>query len=651
MKDVVRTSQHFYIIFEYCKGGDLAGYLKERQRLPEKQVRRFMKQIANGLKPLNKLRIVHRDLKLSNFLLTDNSDTPTIKICDFGLARQKGSKDTSMMFNTLCGTPMYMAPEVLNGNKYDERADLWSMGTILYELLVGRPPFQGKSLSDLIEKISQGRYIIPTSVSISKVCINLISGLLISDPSKRFTWDDFFNHPFITDSDEDSDEDKKEESEFGDMDSQNISILKKASQEKALKAIRDNQCVTTEDGDDYEFHQRERISELMNEDKPRRKQEYNIETEEDKDSNSDDNSEKLVLKSSSTEYNFYNSDESRGPSIVSSNSSNMQTFKKPFKDAKKLNSSLGIVKEVSNNVIEEDPDEDIKTSKDNSSHGKQGPWDSPKQDDAAQSEKEHVELSNFSRRSDINKIVEFMRDLVHRCNMVLSFYNDKRSHELVAYECEMAYLINKICYEAKVFITTFANSKEFKNESDLQIVSETNEKIDITEDHINLLKHNEEYKALKAPIVKYFLALSDQLNKMLDCINKMDKSFQQRLANNLMKFAIDVVEEAVVLDEDNRAEQAIKKYTQAQFLLDELLSEYYRAQQFDMKDDIKVGKSVSGSQNDTSEAVRNSRSFRCKNSISMISQNEYSFDFRDIKEEEIDKIYTTITNRINRVQN
>lgn len=215
----------------------------------------------------------------------------------------------------------------------------------------------------------------------------------------------------------------------------------------------------------------------------------------------------------------------------------------------------------------------------------------------------------------------------------------------------MAYLINKICYEAKVFITTFANSKEFKNESDLQIISETNEKIDITEDHINLLKHNEEYKTLKAPIVKYFLALSDQLNKMLDCINKMDKSFQQRLANNLMKFAIDVVEEAVVLDEDNRIEQSIKKYTQAQFLLDELLSEYYRAQQLDTKDDIKVGKSVSGSQNDTSEAVRNSRSFRCKNSISMLSQNEYSFDFRDIKEEEIDKIYTTITNRINRVQN
>mmetsp|Transcript_41258 Transcript_41258/g.47541 ORF Transcript_41258/g.47541 Transcript_41258/m.47541 type:complete len:133 (+) Transcript_41258:569-967(+) len=132
-----------------------------------------------------------------------------------------------MMFNTLCGTPMYMAPEVLNGNKYDERADLWSMGTILYELLVGRPPFQGKSLSDLIEKISQGRYIIPTSVKISKVCINLISGLLISDPTKRFTWDDFFDHPFITESEDGFEEgEAKEESEFGEMSSHGISIIK-----------------------------------------------------------------------------------------------------------------------------------------------------------------------------------------------------------------------------------------------------------------------------------------------------------------------------------------------------------------------------------------------------------------------------------------
>ena len=80
IKDVTKTRDHFYIIFEYCEGGDLAGYLKKRKRLSEKQVRKLMQQIANGLKPLNKLRIVHRDLKLSNFLLSDDGDDPTIKI-------------------------------------------------------------------------------------------------------------------------------------------------------------------------------------------------------------------------------------------------------------------------------------------------------------------------------------------------------------------------------------------------------------------------------------------------------------------------------------------------------------------------------------------------------------------------------------------
>lgn len=234
IRDVVRTKDHFYIIFEYCKGGDLSHYLKKHKRLPEKLAKNFMGQIASALKPLNKLRIVHRDLKLSNFLLSDDSEEPIVKICDFGLARQKGSKDSSLLFDTLCGTPIYMAPEVLMGNKYDERADLWSMGVILYEMLIGHPPFEGNSLSDLIDKVKAGRYIIPTSITISKPCINLIGGLLISEPNKRFTWEDFFNHPFIIESDEGAEEGKDD---FEEIDSQTMSIIKKESQEKAAKAM------------------------------------------------------------------------------------------------------------------------------------------------------------------------------------------------------------------------------------------------------------------------------------------------------------------------------------------------------------------------------------------------------------------------------
>lgn len=561
-----------------------------------------MKQIASGLKPLNKLRIVHRDLKLSNFLLTDDSEYPTIKICDFGLARQKGSKDTSMMFNTLCGTPMYMAPEVLNGNKYDERADLWSMGTILYELLVGKPPFQGKSLPDLIEKISQGRYIIPTSVKISKVCINLISGLLISDPSKRFTWDDFFDHPFITDSDDDSEDDKKDDSEFGEIDSQNISIIRKASNEKACKYIRDNQCVTTEDGDELDTQKHDRTSELTAEEKPNKTKNYHNETEEDKESYSDENSEKLVLKSSSTEYNFYNSDKSRGPSILSSNSSNFQTFKDYNKVYKSIKAPAD---DVADKVIEEDPREDVKTSKDNSTSNANNPWaNSGKGND--ESKAQEAEHSTSSYKSDINKIVEFMKNLIRRCKTIMSFFDDKKTQEPLNYECELAYLLNKICYEAKVFITTFANSKETnEEEASLLIISDTDEKIEITDDLIIALKQDEEYLNMRKPIVKYFLTLSEQLKRMHDYFNRMDKNFQRTLANNLMKFAIDLIEEAVVLDEDQDERTAIHKYTQAQFILDELLAEYYKDQQIDCKDDIRLGNSNNGSHyEDTSEAIK-----------------------------------------------
>ena len=117
--------------------------------------------------------------------------------------------------------------------------------------------------------------------------------------------------------------------------------------------------MTTEDGDEYDLQSKERISEVIHAESDSKK------IDEEKDSNSDENSEKLVLKSSSTEYNFYNSDDSRGPSMVSSNSSQFNQFRKA-RDSRKFNASLGVVKEVSNNAIEEDPDEEMKTSKDTS---------------------------------------------------------------------------------------------------------------------------------------------------------------------------------------------------------------------------------------------------------------------------------------------
>jgi len=256
--------------------------------------------------------------------------------------------------------------------------------------------------------------------------MNLIGGLLISDPTKRFTWDDFFNHPFIAESDENDEDSKKEESEFGDLDSQHISIIKKNSLEKAKEAIDDKHCVTTDDDYDFEYTRKERTSDVTNKDKYKFNNHDLLQNDDDRDekqSNSDENSEKLALKSSSTEYNFYNSDESRGQSMLSSNSSNIQPFKKQFRDSKNFNNSLKVVQEVSSGAIEEDPEEDIKTSKENSTVDKN--TDHSYEDTKIERRKDHIEIDDKVSASDINKIKDFMRDLIKRSKLIMSFYDEK----------------------------------------------------------------------------------------------------------------------------------------------------------------------------------------------------------------------------------
>ena len=126
-----------------------------------------MIQIANGMKQLRKHSIVHRDLKPHNFLLSDNSDTPIIKIADFGFAKRKNESEQEELYETLCGTPMYMAPEIHNGMKYTEKADLWSIGVLLYEMVTGKPPFPGKNLLDLRQRIHEGKYTLQKGIKLS----------------------------------------------------------------------------------------------------------------------------------------------------------------------------------------------------------------------------------------------------------------------------------------------------------------------------------------------------------------------------------------------------------------------------------------------------------------------------------------------------
>ncbi|OXB54494.1 hypothetical protein ASZ78_002877 [Callipepla squamata] len=165
---ILKELQHENIValydVQYCNGGDLADYLQAKGTLSEDTIRVFLQQIAAAMRILHSKGIIHRDLKPQNILLSYTSRRKSsvsgirIKIADFGFARYLHS---NMMAATLCGSPMYMAPEVIMSQHYDAKADLWSIGTVIYQCLVGKPPFQANSPQDLRMFYEKNRNLIP----------------------------------------------------------------------------------------------------------------------------------------------------------------------------------------------------------------------------------------------------------------------------------------------------------------------------------------------------------------------------------------------------------------------------------------------------------------------------------------------------------
>lgn len=145
---------------------------------------------------MSPLALLQRDLKPQNLLLSDASPDAVLKIADFGFAR---SLQPQRLAETLCGSPLYMAPEILRFHKYDAKADLWSVGAILYELVVGRPPFDGDNTLHLLQNIERHEARIPDRVArhLSGECQDLIYKLLKRKPIERITFEEFFTHPFV----------------------------------------------------------------------------------------------------------------------------------------------------------------------------------------------------------------------------------------------------------------------------------------------------------------------------------------------------------------------------------------------------------------------------------------------------------------------
>jgi hypothetical protein len=193
--DLKKSVGHYYLILEYCAGGDLAMFLKSRGRLCERSAQRFLQQLSEGLLVLHRLNFIHRDLKPQNILLSENSESAILKIADFGFARSLNPSD---MAATVCGSPLYMAPEILRHERYDAKADLWSLGTILFELLYGHPPYCGSNPLQLLAIIesSPRRLLLPNEPEVSPACASLLVNVLMRFPSDRISTEDFFAHEF-----------------------------------------------------------------------------------------------------------------------------------------------------------------------------------------------------------------------------------------------------------------------------------------------------------------------------------------------------------------------------------------------------------------------------------------------------------------------
>ncbi|KAF2435029.1 kinase-like protein [Tothia fuscella] len=239
-----RTQMH--LIMEFCELGDLSSFIRKRDSsklrshpalvdmfnkypcpkegaLNEVVTRHFAQQIGSALEFMRTRNLLHRDIKPQNLLLVPSAvwtskygadraplmvdeqqegkpagiaSLPMLKVADFGFARHLPSLTLA---ETLCGSPLYMAPEILRYEKYDAAADLWSVGTVLHEMVTGRPPFRAANHMELLRKIEKNddKIKFPDGVQVSRAMKNLIRALLMRAPVTRISYVDFFNDPVI----------------------------------------------------------------------------------------------------------------------------------------------------------------------------------------------------------------------------------------------------------------------------------------------------------------------------------------------------------------------------------------------------------------------------------------------------------------------
>ncbi|NXO02902.1 KCC1G kinase, partial [Rhinopomastus cyanomelas] len=195
LEDIYESTTHFYLVMQLVSGGELFDRILERGVYTEKDASGVIHQVLTAVKYLHENGIVHRDLKPENLLYLTPEDNSKIMITDFGLSKM----EQNGIMSTACGTPGYVAPEVLAQKPYSKAVDCWSIGVITYILLCGYPPFYEETESKLFEKIKEGYYEFesPFWDDISESAKDFIRHLLEKNPSTRFTCEEALRHPWI----------------------------------------------------------------------------------------------------------------------------------------------------------------------------------------------------------------------------------------------------------------------------------------------------------------------------------------------------------------------------------------------------------------------------------------------------------------------
>ncbi|KAF1317761.1 Camk/camk1 protein kinase, partial [Globisporangium splendens] len=193
--------EYYYLVTEFVSGGELFDRIVEKTFYTEKEARDLVKILLSAIKYCHDKDVVHRDLKPENLLLMSADDDASIKLADFGFAKTVTKDDEGLV--TTCGTPGYVAPEILEGTAYGKPVDIWSIGVITYILLAGYPPFHDDSQPVLFRKIRKGKYQYdsPYWDNVSDDAKDFISRMLVVDPKNRATAQDLLEHRWIVDKD------------------------------------------------------------------------------------------------------------------------------------------------------------------------------------------------------------------------------------------------------------------------------------------------------------------------------------------------------------------------------------------------------------------------------------------------------------------